>query len=460
MIQTSIVIPTHNDDQCVWECVQGIIKNTNNYEIIFVLDSSVSFKEELKGFGKVVEVAEPFVFSHRINKGISVAEGEYLCILNDDTVPQPSWLERMIRDERVLGPGLVGASCQSGGCHNSDAFNPEKALYTKHTINMFATLFSRRLLDVVGPLDERFVRYGGDDDDYTLRARRHGFKTIISTGMVFHKKSQAFGIDRIVKELPETRQFFEKKWGKSMPTTLDANWEDFKHRGLTSPLVSVLMPTRNHEDYLTQAVKSVLSQSHKNIELLVGVDGEDQDRSLEVLSWIEDPRLRFWAFSRLGSCGVRNTLARRARGEFLVLMDSDDVMLPRRISSQLTAMDPNTDIVHTNFMVEGKTGKIEELQDCKPLPINREMLLDLRSVVAGGTMMLRRHVVALEPFSEYHALAFDFEYVLRNMNRFAFKYLAEPTIVYRRHSGAHLSGNTESVNVHRGLIEDYRRWVD
>ena len=69
MIETSIIIPTQNDWYCIKACIDAIVKHTENYEIIFVVDERVQFSEKLKNYGKVVHGKEPFVFSERINAG-------------------------------------------------------------------------------------------------------------------------------------------------------------------------------------------------------------------------------------------------------------------------------------------------------------------------------------------------------------------------------------------------------
>jgi glycosyltransferase involved in cell wall biosynthesis len=461
MIQKSIIIPTHNDEECVFACVNGIIRNTDNYEIIFVLDDSVEFKEILKDYGRVIETSEPFVFSHRVNLGLKAAEGEYLFILNDDTVPQPLWAEKMISSDQMYGPGLVGARCRHGECHNPDAyFNSCEVKFTNHTVNMFAVMISRRVFNVVGLLDERFVTYGGDDDDYTLRVRRHKFRTIISecgsanlVGRVLHRKSRAFGMDRIMKELPETRQIFRNKWGVSMPVMLDEDWEDDVRRPFTLPLVSVLMPTRGHHEYIKKAVESVLYQSYENFELLIGVDGEDQKETRDILSQIKDPRVRVFCWAeQMGSCHVRNALYIRSKGEFIALMDSDDRMMSDRLKTQLEAMTPETDIVHSAFHIEGPDG---EWKDTEVFPFNKAMLLSFKTCLAGGTFFMRRYVMK-NMFNEKYARAFDFEFALRTYGKFRYKFIPKPLLIYNRHAGSHLSGSGQSMQVHKELKKIYQ----
>lgn len=453
MIKTSIIIPTHNDWECVKKCIDSVIKNTDNYEIIFVLDSSVTFQKELQKYGKVVCVDNPYVFSHRINTGIKHSKGKYICILNDDTVVSKDWIVKMINANKQLGIGMVGVKTRRQGCSNCDAQIEGESKYTNHTINMFATLIPRRVLDVVGLLDERFNCYGGEDDDYALRILRHGFKLIMSDGYVYHKVGLGHS-SGVGKLLIKTNQIFKNKWNLLAPRLLPReHWADDTRKGFTKPLISVLMATRNHEKYIQDSIKSVLGQTYKNFELLIGVDGNDQQKTIDIIKSFNDKRIKHYINpNNIGSCATRNKLFDYSKGEYVVLMDSDDIMLPIRLKNQLDIVTSEIDIVHSSYIEEDKNGNKKTVTS---YPINKNMLLNTLGFVAGGTFLMRRYVLEKEKFDENSARAFDFEYVLRNYNKFNFKFLAEPTLIYRRHSDEHLSGNAESSLIHKKLKEKY-----
>ena len=446
MIQTSIIIPTQNNWHCIKLCIDAIIKNTENYEIVFVIDERVQFEGKLALYGKVVMCQQPFIFSQRINAGITHAQGEYICLLNSDTIPEQGWLERMVRTDLLHGPGIIGARCQKNGCSNLDAHGQGEVKETHYTINMFGVLFSKRTYEVIGALDERFIYYGGEDDDYCLRALRHGFKLIISDGYVHHTVGQGFDSGMVQNLLPKTYDLFKEKWGVTMPVPSKESWIDDVRKPITRPTVSVLMPTLNHEDYIGGAIESVKNQSYKDIELLIGYDGAD-------IGSDDTGSYKIIGFPYIGSCAVRNGLFSRSHGEYIALMDSDDIMLPGRIQQQLNAMTPDTDIIHTGYITESKDGVREKKQG---KPINLNMLLNLQAVVAGGTFLMRRHCLKKEPFNQEYDRAFDFEYALRTFKKFKYKCLPEPTIIYRRHAGEHLSGNNESHKQHKQLMEKYR----
>ena len=448
MIQTSIIIPTQNDWYCIKTCIDAILKHTESYEIIFVVDERVQFREKLKNYGKVITCTQPFIFSNRINAGIRKAQGQYICLLNSDTIPEADWLHRAIKTEQQYGPGIIGLRCQRNGCSNPDAHGQGGIKATDYTINMYGMLFSKRTYEVIGPLDEAFIYYGGEDDDYCLRALRHGFKLIMSDGYVHHSVGGGFDSNMVQNLLPKTYDLFKEKWGVTMPRPPQEHWADPQRKPRTEPLVSILMPTWNHEKYICEAVNSVTNQNYDNIQTLIGYDGMTGKICKADLGMD-----KVIGFPKIGSCAVRNRLFKESTGEFIALMDSDDIMLPDRITEQLAAMKPDIDIVNTAYIEESKDGVRHTVIGN---PINLNQLKALQAPAAGGTFMLRRYCLDKEPFSQEYNRAFDFEYVLRTYGTFKYAYLDKPTIIYRRHPGEHLSGNNESHKQHKQLMEVYK----
>lgn len=94
-------------------------------------------------------------------------------------------------------------------------------------------------------------------------------------------------------------------------------------------LVSVVIPTRNRPHLLLdRALRSALTQTLSNIEVIVVVDGPDP-ATLQTLHGITDPRLRVVALpENLGGAEARNVGVRHARAEWVALPDDDDEWLP------------------------------------------------------------------------------------------------------------------------------------
>jgi hypothetical protein len=108
-------------------------------------------------------------------------------------------------------------------------------------------------------------------------------------------------------------------------------------RVASGPLVSVRVTARNAAATVCYAVDSLLNQSYRNLEILVGDDASD-DGTLGVLEgrYGAEPRVRlFRSRNKQGTYNLKNALARWARGKVLAFHDADDLCLPDRIARQV-----------------------------------------------------------------------------------------------------------------------------
>ena len=118
-----------------------------------------------------------------------------------------------------------------------------------------------------------------------------------------------------------------------------------------SPAVSVIMPVRNAEAHLRDAISSILSQDLKSIELIILEDGSN-DGSLSIAKKFNDRRVRIFSDGTARGIAYRlNQGLDAARSDYVARMDADDVSLPARLSTQLSYMKQNQQIgiCGTNF---------------------------------------------------------------------------------------------------------------
>jgi glycosyltransferase involved in cell wall biosynthesis/predicted SAM-dependent methyltransferase len=107
------------------------------------------------------------------------------------------------------------------------------------------------------------------------------------------------------------------------------------------PRVSVFIPSYNHAPYVAAAIASVQAQSFGDFEIVVTDDGST-DGTADIVAAIQEPRLRLNRFARnLGAAAATNDAIRRCRGEYLALLNSDDVFLPHKLERQVAFLDAN-----------------------------------------------------------------------------------------------------------------------
>src|SRR6185369_1908456 len=90
-------------------------------------------------------------------------------------------------------------------------------------------------------------------------------------------------------------------------------------------LVSIVIPTYNRAHSITGAIASALAQTYSNLEVIV-VDDGSTDGTAAVVQGIADPRVSYYAKPNGGPSAARNFGVSKARGEWVVYLDSDDAL--------------------------------------------------------------------------------------------------------------------------------------
>jgi len=123
------------------------------------------------------------------------------------------------------------------------------------------------------------------------------------------------------------------------------------------PLVSAAIITHNRAQYLDDAIASVLSQSCRDLELIVVDDGSTDETPAVVAPYLD--RIRYVRQDHAGKAAARNHAVALARGAFFAFCDSDDVWYPDRIARQLAAFrrNPHVGMVHGHVSVIDEHGR-------------------------------------------------------------------------------------------------------
>ena len=121
--------------------------------------------------------------------------------------------------------------------------------------------------------------------------------------------------------------------------------------------VSVIIPCYNSDKYINQSIDSVLSQTYKNLECIVVDDGSQDDTRAIVKDYEnKDNRIKYLYKKNGGVSSARNYGIKHAKGEWIQLLDSDDVLIPDKIEKQLSHVNKynisqNYVLVYSNYMV-------------------------------------------------------------------------------------------------------------
>ena len=112
------------------------------------------------------------------------------------------------------------------------------------------------------------------------------------------------------------------------------------------PTVSVLLPVYNRERYIREAIESIVCQTFRAFELLI-IDDGSTDSSLTILRQLErdDSRITVESRRHRGVVATRNELFHRSRGQFIAIMDADDISEPERLERQLAYLQQHPECV-------------------------------------------------------------------------------------------------------------------
>lgn len=109
--------------------------------------------------------------------------------------------------------------------------------------------------------------------------------------------------------------------------------------GTVAELVSVVIPTRGRPELLARALRSALAQTHRDLEIVVVVDGPDPETAALLRSMNEERIRMIENPTPLGGAAARNVGIREANGEWIALLDDDDEWLPAKLERQLALLE-------------------------------------------------------------------------------------------------------------------------
>jgi teichuronic acid biosynthesis glycosyltransferase TuaG len=107
-------------------------------------------------------------------------------------------------------------------------------------------------------------------------------------------------------------------------------------------MISILMPLYNGKEFLSESARSVIDQTYKDWELLIGINGLEQQECYEIFSYIRsfnDDRIRSSRYDFKSKTKTLNKLAECAKYDYICLLDVDDVWFPQKLERQLQFID-------------------------------------------------------------------------------------------------------------------------
>jgi glycosyltransferase involved in cell wall biosynthesis len=227
-------------------------------------------------------------------------------------------------------------------------------------------------------------------------------------------------------------------------------------------MLTIGIPFYNNELTLADAVKSVLSQTFTNWQLILADDGS-KDGSLAVAKRFEQLDSRIKVISDGMNKGISyrlNLIASLATGDYIARMDADDMMMPDRLEKQMKVLlaNPAIDIIDTAAYVINEKGEPVGMRGTDDLSNwNMKMVLTkglfFHPAVVAKTSWFREN-----KYKENYLRTEDFELWCRTFGKTNFTRIQEPLFIYRE-GKVNVKNYTRSARVFREVLRIYDKSV-
>ena len=213
------------------------------------------------------------------------------------------------------------------------------------------------------------------------------------------------------------------------------------------PLVSIVIPTYKRPGTLARAIKSVLSQTYKNIEILVVDDNNPntEDRRLThcvMDEFVDEFRIKYLEhpYNKNGSA-ARNTGANNANGEYVAFLDDDDEFLPEKIKSQVERMEMLDDTYgccYSKYICKRNGELVSEGTENREGRLLLDALMRNLNIAAGSNLLIRKDVfVEIGGFDESFKRNQDLEILVKILRIRKIAYTDVLGLIVNAHEQSH-----------------------
>jgi glycosyltransferase involved in cell wall biosynthesis len=318
-----------------------------------------------------------------LNKAIQMANGKWIKLIACDDIIEENYVEEVLKiiysyDEVGLIITDMSHINQKGEKIRDSNWEYSQTRISNEIVNNFDNLlrsqylnaptviYKKELWENIGGYDEGLIY---DDWDFLLRAKKKTNFYAIQKSLVRYrmhgnnmhlnfKTNAKYVTDSIIvlkKHLnDETKPIIREKVIEEISNLIpiDENealriWEQeitwLKSEEKNQPLVSVLLPVYNAEKYLENALKSILFQTYSNLEVIVVNDGSTDNSASIINSFVQTNNVKYYINpENFGISKTRNIALSYCNGEYIALLDSDDICAPNRIENQVKFLIKNT----------------------------------------------------------------------------------------------------------------------
>lgn len=223
---------------------------------------------------------------------------------------------------------------------------------------------------------------------------------------------------------------------------------------MNQPLVSIIIPCFNYEQFVEEAIKSVANQTYKNVEIIVINDGST-DNSDKVIKQLQTAYgFKYVTQQNRGIIPTRNRGVELATGDFIIQLDADDYVDSTYIDKCLnTAEKFKADIVYTQVQIFGRTNFVSKYIDYDLEKLKHDNYIH-------ATALVRRKILKDNPYDPYLNDKGNEDWDLfldLCLDGARAKLVDEPLLYYRKHT-TRKSRSDEFATVFKEMLVRHHVW--
>ncbi len=209
------------------------------------------------------------------------------------------------------------------------------------------------------------------------------------------------------------------------------------------PLVSVIMPSYNYEEFISEAIESVLKQTFDDFELII-IDDASKDNSKKIIQLFDKKSIKIRSFFHKTNQGIAKTVnecIKKAKGKYISHFSSDDIWLKEKLEKQLEILEKDEDLLvwSEGLIIDGQGNFTGELFTQMHSALNRKKSGDIfeellkNNYVCGLSLIYKRENLKNVRRDEHLKYLNDYKFLVDLAKDYKFYFIPEPLVMYRIH---------------------------
>lgn len=451
----TIVIPVFNALEYAKACLESVYRArcVTQSEVIIIDNGSRDdvrrwLETEAKQHPNLwyVSLASNLGFAKAVNLGIRNARGQYIVLLNSDTVVTSGWLDNLVQaadsqpeigvvspvtnyvgEGPQIDPDAIALPVAQVEQYAHKIQNRAGLIFPPERMAFFCVLIKRQVVNLLGGLSEAYGLGNFEDEDYNVRARMAGFKLAIArNAFVYHHGSKTFQTNKIDHTALMAANYVRYlEWLSGISSTYTPR---IRRPKVANPEVSVVVRTLNRRDTLQIALTSLANQTFDEFEVVLVNDAGDDVSDL-VESFSDRLTIQYVRHEeRKGAAAGLNTGVASARGRYIAYLDDDDVVYPFHLESlwrAITDGDGTRQFVYSDYNRVLLNGRGQSATSVARVPLptwefNPQQLQVENQIAIHTYLHARECVDAVGGFDNRLSVLQDWDFLIRAAAKYTF----------------------------------------